>query len=241
MGGLTFGAIEAGEEASPHRRAHRVRPRRAASVAFLVRQRHTAHPMVPSTCSAGAPSRHRRGRLRVRRRLLGAAVRDEPLPATTAGPVGVPDRPRVPADDADRAALTPSSARIAERFGAPATHRHRHCHHGDRTHVLAVLHTSTRRTLCRTHDPRRTVRPPRHATGHRSAAQQRPRPPCRHRQRRVQHQPTTRRSARHRRLRSPAHPTRRVHPGLRLSLLIAAVVALAAAATGLLLRTPQQH
>ena len=60
-----------------------------------------------SSCSGDATSRSGGRRVRVRRRLLRAAVRDEPVPPAAARPVGVPDRAGVPADDGQRRRADP--------------------------------------------------------------------------------------------------------------------------------------
>ena len=108
------------------RRAHRVRPRRAR--VRRVRRPPAAHRTAdgpPRPVPTAQRHRHDRGRLRVRRRLLRAAVRDEPLPATDPGPVGVPDRARVPADDAHRSRPHPIQRPHRRTLRQHSSRRHR--------------------------------------------------------------------------------------------------------------------
>ena len=127
MGGLTYGAIEAGAAGFT---APRVVAAFAVAVVALVAFLRGAGPRCASDGAAGAvpvPQRvgRRRRRVRVRRRLLRAAVRDEPVPAAAAGPVVARRRAGVPADDADRRRADPVQRPPRRAAGRPAADHRR--------------------------------------------------------------------------------------------------------------------
>ena len=215
MGGLTFGAIEAGEHgftAPVVIAAFAVAA--LASAAFIVRQRNAAHPMVPLDL-------FRRRNVTVTIAVGFAFVvgyyglpfvmslylqQTRHLSAFQTGLVFLPMM-------LIGAALTPSSARIAERFGSTPSRRHRTRPDERRPHRPGHDHGDRHANHRRRADAsRRARRPIDHATGHRRAAQQRPRRHRWNRQRGVQHEPATRRRSRHRCLRGAARPTRRSRP-----------------------------
>jgi hypothetical protein len=143
--------------------------------------------------------------VRVRRRLLRPAVRDEPVPAAGAGLVRSRRGRGVLADDADRRVPDPVQRSAGREAGRPAadhrrlgaddgrTSRHRRCGIG-----CAGVGPGP------ADDPGRAGRSAGDAADDRRPAQQRPGPPHRHRQRDLQHQPPGRRRAGRRGVRCPA-------------------------------------
>ena len=121
----------AGSPSGRSRPANAASPSQSCCAAFVVAGRRRSRHSSPGNDGAASdraaravpPPQHHRGRrrrVRVRRRLLRAAVRDEPVPPAAARPVRLPDRPGVRADDDHRRRADPVQRPRSPNASAPA-------------------------------------------------------------------------------------------------------------------------